>query len=116
GFGVFLRITCNAEAKLGLARFQQRNEFIRIPQTVVRDREFGGTLGWIAAKGHDVTEAAGVDSIGNLAELVARMADARKVWHHGKAELLLEHRAHLSGPLARRAASTVGDGDEIRLH
>ena len=114
GLGVFFRITADAEAEIGVAGLKQGDELVGVAKAVGRGRERGRALGRIAPEGHDVAKTAGVDAIGEVMQLGARVADAGEVRHDGEAELMAQQRTDLRGAFPGGAAGPVGYRNKVR--
>ena len=113
---MFLGVAAYAEAEIGVAGLQQRDEVAGVAETVFGGREGRLALGRIAAQRHDIAETTGINAIGDLGKFGAGMADAREVRHDGEAKVAFQKVTDLCRAVASRAPGSGGHGYEIGGH
>ena len=113
---MFLGVAADAEAEIGMAGLQKRDEVAGVAEAVFVGRERGLALGRIAAKRHDIAETTGINAIGDLGEFGARVTHTREVRHDGEVKVAFQKVTDLCSAVASRAAGSVGHGYEIGGH
>jgi len=110
---VFLGVAAYAEAEIGMAGLQQRDEVAGVAETVLAGREGGLALGRIAAQRHDIAETTGINAIGDLGKFGAGVTHTREVRHDGEAKVAFQKVTDLCRAVASRAPGSGGQGYEI---
>ena len=82
---MFFGVAADPETEFGMACFEECDQFVGVAEAVGLGLENSFALGGIAAQGHDVAEAVGMNLVGEGVKFVTAVTDAREVRHHGEA-------------------------------
>ena len=110
---MFFRIAAHPEAEVRVPALEQGHNVAAVAQAVLEGGGGGKIAGNVAAQGHDVADSPGVVGIGDGGDFRARVVHGGEVRHDRETQLIPEQGGHMGGALARAAAGTVGDGDEV---
>lgn len=113
GFGMDFRITGDSAADVGVKRFDEGDEVRGVGKAIGGGGEGGFTAGWIAAQGHDIANAGGVDAIDLGGKVAARGTDAGEMGDDRSEAHAGEEVPSGEGMFPRRTASAIGAGDEV---